>query len=222
MINSSGFKNYLSNISWLAFEQFIRLATALLVGVLVARYLGPEAFGELNFAISFAGLFATFSTLGLDNLVVKKLVKDTDNVGQLLGTSFALKLLGALLAFIFISLFLQLPQIKADDNIVYIIAVIAFFQATNNIDFFFQAKTKNKYVARVKMVQTAVFALTRIILIMMDSELIWFAWAYLFDAIVLAIGLLYIFYRHSQFSFASVISGQRCVGSSSGKGLNIS
>ncbi|MCU7837320.1 MAG: flippase [gamma proteobacterium symbiont of Taylorina sp.] len=200
---SSGFRKYLANVSWLAFEQAVRLGTALVVGVLVARYLGPEAFGELNFAISFAGLFAAFSTLGLDNLVVKKLVRDTENVEKILGTTFALKLLGALLGFIFVSLFLQLPQIKANDSIVYIIAAIAFFQASNNIDFFFQAKTKNKYVARVKMVQTSLFALTRIVLIVIESDLIWFAWAYLLDAIVLALGLLFVFYKHSHYSFSS-------------------
>lgn len=200
---SSGFRRYLSNLSWLALEQFFRLGVALLVGIMVARYLGPEAFGELNFAISFAGLFAAFSTLGLDNIVVKKLVKDTENVGQILGTSFALKFMGALLGFVFISALLQLPQIKADDSIVYIVAAIAFFQASNNIDFFFQAKAKNKYVARVKMVQTFFFAVIRIYLIITGADLIWFAWAYLLDAIILAVGLLFVFYKHGHYSFSS-------------------
>ena len=49
---SSGFKKYFFNISWLALVRFFRFGIGLFVTILVARYLGPEAFGEINLALS--------------------------------------------------------------------------------------------------------------------------------------------------------------------------
>ena len=105
--SSAGFKKYFFNTSWLALERFFRLGLGLFVSVWVARYLGPEAFGEINFAASLVGLVAAFSTLGLDNVVVKRLIKETDDVNQIMGTTFVLKLLGAVASFIFIGALLQ-------------------------------------------------------------------------------------------------------------------
>jgi len=46
---------YFSNTSWLLAERILRMTVALLVGVYVARYLGPERFGLLSYANSFVG-----------------------------------------------------------------------------------------------------------------------------------------------------------------------
>lgn len=72
---SSGFKRYFANTSWMMGEKVIRMVVALFVGVYVARYLGPERFGLLSYAMSFVGLFTALATLGLDGIMVRELVK---------------------------------------------------------------------------------------------------------------------------------------------------
>jgi len=201
LIISGGFKKYLSNTLWLVIERIFRLGVALVVGVLVARYLGPDGFGEINFAVSLVGLFAGISTLGLNTLVVKYLIEKPDEVNKILGCTFILRLLGALISFIIISALAQLPWIDADKNIIYIIALMAFFQVTDNIDMFFQAKSQNKYIVWAKLFQTVEVALSRLYLLYIDAELIWFAWVYLLDAVVLAISLLFVYQKYSQYSF---------------------
>ena len=47
-----GIAESLSNIGWLSGDRFIRMFGAVLVGTLVARYLGPTRFGFLNYGIS--------------------------------------------------------------------------------------------------------------------------------------------------------------------------
>lgn len=56
-----------------------------MVGVWVARYLGPDRFGLLSYAQSFVGLFSVIATLGLDGIVVRELVKDESRRDELLG-----------------------------------------------------------------------------------------------------------------------------------------
>ena len=90
-----GFKKYFANTSWLMVEKIFRSVMLLVVGAYVARYLGPGQFGLLSYAISFAALFSTISTLGLDSIVVRELVKNGIKRDELLGTAFFLKLAGA-------------------------------------------------------------------------------------------------------------------------------
>ena len=47
------FRKYFANTSWLLGERILRIPVPLLVGIYVARYLGPGRFGLLSYALSF-------------------------------------------------------------------------------------------------------------------------------------------------------------------------
>ena len=55
----------IANTGWLFLDQMLRMAVGLFVTVWVARYLGPEGFGILNYAIAFVALFSAFATMGV-------------------------------------------------------------------------------------------------------------------------------------------------------------
>ena len=83
----------LGNTAWLMGDRLLRMGLGVIVVVWVARYLGPDRFGVLNFAVSFVALFTTFSTLGLENVVVSEIVHDGAAASEIL---FCLILLAAL------------------------------------------------------------------------------------------------------------------------------
>ena len=85
------------NIGWLFFDKILRMGFGLLIGVWIARYLGPEQFGLLSFAIALTWLFGAVSTLGLPEIVVRDLIREPDTKLETLGTAAALLLLGTLL-----------------------------------------------------------------------------------------------------------------------------
>ena len=47
-------RKILGNTGWMMGDQVIRQGVGLLVGVWMARYLGPQLFGEFSFAFAFA------------------------------------------------------------------------------------------------------------------------------------------------------------------------
>lgn len=47
----------ISNTSWLFFGRFFRIAVSLFTATWVARYLGPDQFGLLQYALAFTTLF---------------------------------------------------------------------------------------------------------------------------------------------------------------------
>ena len=67
-------KKIFTNIGWLLFDKLLRMGVGLLVVIWLARYFGPEQFGQLNYLISFVALLVPFSALGLNALVTRELV----------------------------------------------------------------------------------------------------------------------------------------------------
>lgn len=57
-------KRIISNVFWALVGKMTGLVSALLVGILVARYLGPTQYGVMNYAISFVTLFLVIATFG--------------------------------------------------------------------------------------------------------------------------------------------------------------
>ena len=190
----SGFRKYFANTSWLLAERIFRMGVLLFVGIYVARYLGPERYGLLSYSNSFVGIFTAIALLGLDGIVVRELVNSPENRDKLLGTSFLLKVVGTLLMWLIILIALFFTNNDLLTNT--LIAIIAFsviFQAFNVIDFNFQAEVKSKYVVYAQFLQLLVTSVTKIILVVKELPLIWFASVFCLDAIILALGLVYIY-----------------------------
>lgn len=59
--------------------KIVNMAGTLLVGILVARYLGPEQYGLMNYVISYVSIFSVLSTFGLDNIEIRELSRKPEN-----------------------------------------------------------------------------------------------------------------------------------------------
>ena len=68
-------KKLLKNISWLCAEKICRVFGALVVGIWLARYLGPDDFGVFNYALAYISFFMLFVNFGFDQIVVREIVK---------------------------------------------------------------------------------------------------------------------------------------------------
>lgn len=194
----SGFMKYFKNTSWLFAEKILRMFVGLFVGIWVARYLGPEQFGLFSYAQSFVGLFTAIATLGLDGIVVRELVKDESRRDELIGTAFYLKLIGAIAVLIVLAIAIQFTSNDHYTNIlVFIIASATIFQAFNVVDMYFQAKVLSKYVVYANVISLFISSIVKIVLILNDAPLIAFAWATLFDSVVLALGFIYYYIKNN-------------------------
>jgi len=197
---------YFKNTSWLFAEKILRMVVGLLVVVWVARYLGPNKFGLLSYAHSFVGLFTIFATFGLDEIVVRELVKDESKRDSLVGTTFWLKLFGAFFVLLVLAFTVNFTSNDLETNIlVFIIASATIFQSFNVVDIYFQSKVMGKYVAYANLFSLFISSIVKIILILSNASLIAFAWVVLFDSIVLACGFIYFFLKHSTFRINNLI-----------------
>lgn len=192
VIKNKSLRNYSSNVIILTIEKILRIVLGFFVGVLVARYLGPEQFGLFSYVQSFAGMFVAFSILGLDSIVVRELVSGKYNLNTLLGTSFILKLLGSI--FIMVVLWIVLYLIDTDSYTKALIFIISFgyvIQSFNVIDYYFQSKVTSKYVAYSNIIALVISNVIKIILITYNAPLEYFVGVILLDNIIVAVCFIY-------------------------------
>ena len=86
------------SFAWLGLDRGGRLALSVGVGLLVARYLGPEQFGVLNYALAVVALVGPLAELGLDAVARREFVLHPERSGTIAGTVFRLRLCGGFLA----------------------------------------------------------------------------------------------------------------------------
>jgi len=195
-----GFQRYAKNTTWLLLERVLRIISGLFVGILVARYLGPEQFGNFNYIVSFVGLFAAFSSLGLDVILVRELVKNESRLNSLLGTVFILKLAGAIFTILLIFISFYFTSNDYNTNVMMlIVAMVTIFSSFNVVDLYFQAKVKSKYSVYVNIIMLCLSSIVKVSLVFINASLDAFIWVVLFDSVFLAIGYLY-FYFHNNLS----------------------
>lgn len=176
-------------------EQLLRIIAGLLVGVWVARYLGPETFGIYSYAIAFVAIFGGIAKFGLDGIVVRDLVRNPGRSDDYLGTAYWLKLIGALLTFALIFATLSLTSSNhATEKYILVIAAGLFFQSFEVIDFYFQSQVLAKVVAICKVTQLTLSSIVKIYLVITKAGIFPFVLVSLLDQISLAVSL-YIAYR---------------------------
>jgi len=205
LLQHQGFLKYFKNTSWVFFERIFRMTVNLFVFVWIARYLGPEQFGLLSYSIAFVGLFSVFASLGLDEIIVSKLVQNKIKVSEIIGTSFVLKLLAAFFLLVSMSSILFTLFSDQQTNIfILIITTSLIFQSFNVIDLFFQSKVLSRYVVFANIVTLILSSLIKVSLILIEANLLSFVLVFLLDSIILAIALTYFFIRNSGHSIKKI------------------
>ncbi len=186
----AGFRRYFANTSWLFAEQLLRMVAGLLVGVWVARYLGPGQFGIFSYATAFVAIFAGIAKLGLDSIVVRELVHEPARRDDYLGTAFWLKLAGGVFT---LGVIAGALVFNASDRMtklyILIIAAGIVFQSAEVIDFYFQSQVLSRFVSICKLTQLAVSSLLKLAFIFARAPLLWFVVVGLVDQVTLALTL---------------------------------
>jgi len=186
-----------ANTGWLFADKVLRVIVGMVVLIWLARYLGPEKFGTLNYSIAFVALFTRVASLGLDSIVVRDVVRNPRDMVDILGTAFVLKLVGALTAagLTIGAIFALRPQDALTCWMVGIIAAGMIFQTLDVIDLWFQSQMQSKYTVYAKNAAFMIANFAKIGLIMIGAPLIAFAWIALAEVVIGAVGLVIVYWK---------------------------
>lgn len=182
----------LTNTGWLFGDQILRMGVGLLVGVWIARYLGPEQFGLLNYAMAFVALFGALASLGFNDIAVRDLVKEPDDANTTLGTAFLLQFMGGFLALGLAVVAINFAR-PGDDLARLVVAVLGFvmvFKSTEVVKYWFESQVQSKYTVWVENGAFLFFSAVKVTLILGQASLMAFVWAAFAEGVLVAAGLL--------------------------------
>jgi O-antigen/teichoic acid export membrane protein len=185
--DEEAFQKYFKNTGWLMFGK----VSSLLITVVVARYLKPESFGDLNFVIAFTTIVAAVGSLGLDTFIIREIINDHSKKEEILGTSLWLRIgLNLLLLPLSLGIYLLFHHYSKNPGnpltwVVFFFAVPGVFKSFNVIDSYFQSQVKSKYVVHAQNIAILFTTALKILLVWLDASLVWFAGVITLDAIVL-------------------------------------
>lgn len=185
------FKKNFMNTTWMLLEQVARVFSVIFVGVYIARYLGPEKFGALNYAFSIVLIFTTLSRFGLDSILVRELACNPQQKNELMGTAFRLILLASLVCEIIIVSIVELFNFTSDIKLlILVISVGISFQSFYVIDYYYQSQRIYGFSARAKIAGLVVSSTIKIIMVASEAELLMFAVGYALDQVLTCVFLL--------------------------------
>jgi len=189
-----GFKKYFHNTNWLFISHAVTFVSSFLIFAVVARYLGPENLGKLNYAQSLVAIFSIFAGLGIDQILKRDLIANPEKENEIIGTAILSKLLFGSLTFIV--LVLTAITIETDPVLTLLIAISGFTFILNPIGvlgILFDSKVASKYNAYITITTATVLPLVKILIIVFDKGIIYFALTLLLEAIIAGIILVYVY-----------------------------
>jgi O-antigen/teichoic acid export membrane protein len=193
-----GMSRISSNMAWLLLDKCLKILLGLTVGIWVARYLGPGAYGELSFVLAYCSLFLVFSDLGFGPIMVRDVVRMPDQLSYYMGTVFLIKLFGSLFALYVMMVFMEIICIEnLNKGAVLIVGASYVFKSVNVIDFHYQAIVRSKYVLIARNFALLISSSIKVFLIIAEAELIYFVWIVFVEAMLASIFLIFVYVKQS-------------------------
>ena len=185
-----------NNVKWVVVCKSIQSLTQLVIGMMTARYLGPDNYGLINYAKSVIAFAVPFMRLGLDITLTKELVDCPEQQDRIMGTALAMEMFSSLVCLGAVAGFVTVfnhgePQTIA---VCVLYGVSLFFQAVELIQHWFHSNLKSKYPSVAALISYSVVSVIKIYLLISAKNVYWFAIVYSVEYGVVGLLLLIQFF----------------------------
>lgn len=177
------------NTGVLFISQILTFILGFLYLIFTARYLGPESYGILSFAISFNLIFSILADLGLNQFLVRDLVRDKSLVSKYFGNALVMKIIASIITFLLIILTINVINYPLNTRIViYLVAIYVLINSFSQFFYsIFQSYEKMEFQAIGNTLNSALILSMVLLAIFFKLDLIFFALIYLFTSIIILV-----------------------------------
>ncbi len=121
---------------------------------MIARHIGPEAFGIWNYALALTAIVGSLAILGLDKVVVKEVVSHPERENGIIASTLAIRFAAGLLAFLvcIAVVYFMKHYSSACLYCTLIAGLTIILQSFDVFDYFYQAKNEVQQVIIPKVV----------------------------------------------------------------------
>lgn len=180
-------------------DYIFSLTASLIVGIAVARYLGPEMYGIIAFATAVYTLLVIIVSLGIDDIIMKDMLQYEEKQGSIQGSALFVKSAAAFLVYGIIFIYFLINYSGEKLYSVLIITGAVLFQPLSVFSCIFLINAQAKYTSIARMISYTLSSLLKIILIIFKAPVTYFAFAVFIDYAVLYLTVI-LMYKYKKYT----------------------
>ena len=178
-----------TNVFWAVLGKCYNLLGALVVGIVIARYLGPEQYGLMNYVISYVAIFQVFADFGLESIQIREEARNPSQRDVLIGTVLGLRLFFAVATLLLVSVVVFITESDGLSRFyILLYSISILFNTTWVFRHHFTSIVWNEYVVKTEIFRTTIGTAVKVLLLLLHASLSWFIASLLFDSFLLASG----------------------------------
>lgn len=187
---------YLKSLAWILSTRVLSLLISLVSTFYIARTLGPQNFGELNYAVSLVNLLGFFAAIASSTVITRDLVRQPEKRDLILGTAWGLSFIGVVTTSVLAgatALFLSHSGLTV--LVVGILCVAQLFSPLQVIQSDFVARSETKYISLSVLFVHITISLSKIIAMTLNQGVLVLAAIMLVEQILMASLMVFLYSR---------------------------
>ena len=174
------------NIAALFTAHFVVAFLLLALSVFIARTLGDVAFGKYSFVVALTAIFAIFSDLGYNTLIVREVARDPAQADRYLKNTLGIRLVLSLIIFTTIVILINATGYRADmKNLIYVFTIYALILSISDVfKMVFRASERMQYESAITIISNIVRVVLGVTVLLRGYGLMGIALVFLFYSLL--------------------------------------
>jgi len=174
------------NVAALFTAHFVVAFLLLALSVVIARTLGDVAFGKYSFVVALTAIFAIFSDLGYNTLMVRDVARDPAQAGRYLKNIVGIRLVLSLIIFAVIVIIINVTGYHADmKNLIYVFAIYTLILSISDVfKMVFRASERMQYESAITIISNIVRVVLGVLVLLWGYGLMGIALVFLFYSLL--------------------------------------
>lgn len=160
--------------AFLIFEKVLKMTNQLVSTIFLARFFDVNEVGNFFYCLAIATLFMSLNTLGLENVVVSKIVKLKEDLYRITKNVFLLRLSAAVTSFFLVNLIGFFYLEDESLLILFFISIYHFALVFSVFDWLLQAKKKSLIYAYALLLAQIFSVAFKVIFFCFDFDILYF------------------------------------------------
>ncbi len=194
---TSGLSAILKGSAWITVYRMFRMVLAFVVSVVLARYLGPEAYGMLSYSVAFSLMLINFAGPGMKDVITRRMSQNLEDRDAILGNAFRI-LLGLNMVMLVIAVGIVMLLRQGDTMIQLLVAVIALgnvFRAFESFELWFHFRLQMRKTVLVQAFSFTAMSISKLVMVWFGATLFWFSVVIALEIVITGFGFMWLYLK---------------------------
>ena len=179
----------------MSFSEVISCGLKFVSVIYLARILGAEGFGKINFATATLAYFMLLVNLGLNTYGIREIARDKERMKKYINNILTIKLLSSVFAFLLVAIFVYFLPKPLEIKKLILFFGFSLFTFSFTIDWVFMGIQRMQYIALARITQNLIYVTLIVTLVKIPDQILSIPLVQVGSALVAVLILMTVFVR---------------------------